>query len=322
MRALGIAAIAIGILLVAGHLSGNQPERDSVAAARAETGIGFEARFVDVGEVELHVVSAGPEEGAPVVLLHGFPEFWYAWRGPAAVLARAGFRVIVPDQRGYNLSDKPSGVESYQLRHLVGDVVGLLDALGIERAALGVQDWGGAVGWRMAIEHPERLSHLAVIDTPHPFAEESGEEETTSWYQTFIQLPWIPGYTARLGNWRLLTSSLRNSSAPGTFSEEELDQLRSAWARDDAIHRMADWYRASPWPIEGDARVRVPTRVLLAAHDEFIPTSATRSSMEFVDDGKLVELGFGTHWVSAEEPERIGAVLAGFFGESPSRVSR
>ena len=243
MRSLATTAIVVVLLLAAGHWSGSQPERDSVAAASEELGVDFEGRRVDVGEVTLHVVFAGPEDGPPVVLLHGFPEFWYAWRGPAAVLARAGFRVIVPDQRGYNLSDKPSGDAAYSLAKLVPDVVGLVDALGYERVALGAQDMGAGVAWRLVQTEPSRVSRFAVIDVGHPqgYADVETEEETISWYRTFLQIPWLPGYTARLGDWWLLASNLRATSAPGAFPDEELDQFRSAWDRDGAIHSMGDW---------------------------------------------------------------------------------
>ena len=151
MRKIAIVGIVTSLVLLLGQWSGNQPERDSVAAATAELGLEFESRFIDVGEVTLHVVFTGPSDGPPVLLLHGFPEFWYAWRGPAAVLARAGFRVIVPDQRGYNLSDKPSGDDSYTQEKLVSDVVGLIDALDYSEVAIGAQDLGGGLAWRLVL---------------------------------------------------------------------------------------------------------------------------------------------------------------------------
>jgi len=311
---LGAFVAFVCALVAVGYWSGSQPERDAVAAARNELGIDFEREFVDVGEVRLHVVMAGPAEGKPVLLLHGFPEFWYAWRGPAAVLARAGFRVILPDQRGYNRSSKPAEVEAYGMKSLVGDVVGLLDALGYERVMLGAQDWGGAVGWRTVIEHPERIERFAVIGSPHPLAQGDGGEETVSWYRSFLQIPWLPGYSARLGNWYLLASNLRASSVPGAFPDRELDYFRSAWDREGAIHSMGAWYRNDHWPLEGDGRVRIPTLVILAEKDLFIPASATRASLEHVDQGRLLELGSGTHWVAGEQPERIGEILVGFFG--------
>lgn len=322
MRNLSIAAVVLLALGVAGQLSGIQPDRDAVAAANAELGAGFEGRRIDVGEVTLHVVFAGPEDGPPVVLLHGFPEFWYAWRGPAAVLARAGFRVIVPDQRGYNRSDKPAGAANYGLRHLVGDIVGLVDALGYERVSVGCQDMGSAVGWRLLLEAPERIDRFAVVNAGHPRAwrDLRGVESEISWYRTFLQIPWLPGYVARLNNWALLAGSLRDTSAPGAFPEAEMNQLRAAWDRGGAIHTMADWYRAEPWPWEGsdaDAHVTRPVLLLLSARDAFIPPDAARATGDWADDFTLAELGSGTHWVTAEEPERIGQLLLRFLAPGP-----
>lgn len=315
MRKLAVAAISLLLLVGAGHWSGTQPRRDSVAAASAELGLAFEGRSIDVGEVSLHVVFAGPADGPPVVLLHGFPEFWYAWRGPAAVLAGAGFRVIVPDQRGYNLSDKPPGTDAYRVDKLALDIVGLIDTLGYEQVAIGAQDLGARVAWQLVLTQPARVSRFAVIDVGHPrgYAEFESEEETVSWYRSFLQIPWLPGYTARLGNWWLLASNLRATSAAGAFPEEELDQYRSAWDRDGAIHSMGAWYRA-PWTESGvDSQVVIPTLLILAADDAFIPSDASRAGMKYLDDGKLLELGSGTHWVTGEEPDRIGKILADFF---------
>lgn len=316
MRKLTICGAIVGLLFLVGYWSGSQPDRDSVSSASEELGLPFEARFIDVGEVTLHVVFAGPEDGPPVLLLHGFPEFWYAWRGPAAVLARAGYRVIIPDQRGYNRSEKPPGAEPYALPALVGDVVGLLDALGYESVDLGAQDMGAAVAWRLVQTRPERVQRFAVVDVGHPagYVESETEEETISWYRTFLQIPWLPGYTARLGNWWLLSSNLRATSAPGAFPDDELDQFRSAWDRDGAIHSMGAWYRApqSP-PSDPEARVSTPTLLILAEDDAFIPSDQSRAGMKYLDQGTLLELGSGTHWVTGEEPERIGKILVEFF---------
>ncbi len=203
LRILAIASAVLAALIAVGHWSGNQPERDEVAAARASLGLELDARRIDVGEVSLHTVIAGPEDGPPVILLHGFPEFWYAWRGPMAVLARAGFRVIVPDQRGYNRSEKPPGVAAYRIDKLVADVVGLAKALGYEQVDLAAHDRGAAVAWRVAIEHPGLVRRLAILDVPHPRAGEGYEskEEVVRWYRTFMQIPWLPGFSARVANW-------------------------------------------------------------------------------------------------------------------------
>jgi pimeloyl-ACP methyl ester carboxylesterase len=315
MRKIAIGAVLFALLMGLGHWSGHQPDRDAREAATQELGVRFDGRRVDVGDLTLHVVFAGPEDGPPVVLLHGFPEFWYAWRGPAAVLARAGFRVIIPDQRGYNRSDKPAGAAAYRLDKFVGDVIGLIDALGYERVDLGTQDIGGRIGWQTVIEHPNRVHRFAVIDAPHPLATSPIDANTISWYRTFLKIPFIPGFSARLANWKLLTSNLRSTSAEGAFPEEDLDQFRTAWDRDGAIHSMAAWYRAEPWPVDGNGRTTNPTLVILAEVDRFIPSAVTRASLEWADHGDLLELGSGTHWVASEEPERIGKILKDFFSQ-------
>jgi epoxide hydrolase 4 len=323
MRALRIAAIglgAIGLLLVLGHRSGNQPPRDVVAAAERELGIPLATRRVNVGEVELFVVEAGPKDGPPVVLLHGFPEFWYAWKGVIKPLAAAGFRVILPDQRGYDQSDKPPGVESYQIDRLGDDIAGLIQALGYEKACVAAHDWGGGVAWNLAIRHPERVRKLAVIDTPHPQAgrELKSKEEKISWYRTFFQIPWLPEEAARWGNWYATARMLRATAKPGAFPDAKLDLYRTAWNRDGAYGTMVNWYRAAYrfWPNDtGERRVSVPTLILVAPGDAFIASDLTRASLRYLDDGRLVELPSGTHWVLQEEPERIAGLLAAFFAE-------
>jgi pimeloyl-ACP methyl ester carboxylesterase len=300
------------------YVSSQQPPRDVLAAAKLELGIDLENQRVNVGEVSLNVVLAGPPKGEPVVLLHGFPEFWYAWRKPMALLAQAGFRVIVPDQRGYNLSDKPEGIAAYTIDKLAGDVAGLISALGYERVNLAGHDWGGGVAWQVVLRYPERVKRFAVIDTPHPQASIgfASKEDRIQWYWTFMQIPWLPELSARLGNYGLLTSNLRNTSEPDTFPAKVMDRFRSAWDQPGARTAMVNWYRAAyqmPQPLEGERRVGIPTLVIVAPKDAFIPGDLTRRSMQFLDAGQLVELQTGTHWVIQEEPERIAKLLIDFF---------
>jgi pimeloyl-ACP methyl ester carboxylesterase len=288
-----------------------------VAAAERELGIDLEERRVDVGEVALHVVLAGPEAGPPVVLLHGFPEFWYAWARQMGAFAAAGFRVIVPDQRGYGGSDKPRGVEHYRVDRLAADVAGLIEALGHTSAFVAAHDWGGGVAWQLALRHPERVRRLAVLDTPHPAADVESGEESVSWYRTFFQLPWLPEWVARLRNWRVMAGALRDGAASGAFPEAKLDLYRSAWDQDGAFSTMLDWYRAGFRHPEAfqDGRVGVPTLVLVAHDDAFIPSDRSRASLDHLDQGRLVELGVGSHWVLQEEPELTSQILIDFFSQ-------
>lgn len=324
MRMRRVLAFLLGLLVMLvwlGHQSGRQPRLDAVAAAREQHGVAFESSRIDVGEVSLHVVQAGPPDGAPVLLLHGFPEFWYAWSAVGAQLAKAGYRVILPDQRGYGDSDKPRDVAAYRTELLADDAANLIAALGHERAFVVAHDWGGGVAWYLAIRHPERVAKLAILDTPHPDVESvmpKSEEETTSWYRTFFQIPFVPEETARWGNWYLLAKSLRDTARPGAFPDEKLALYRSAWDRDGAFGTMVNWYRAA-YRFHAEAaaprRVTMPTRILLAADDAFIPGDLTRASVALCDDARLVELGSGTHWVAQEEPDRLAQILAEFFAE-------
>ena len=146
--------------------------------------------------VGLDAMAAGPKDGPVAVLLHGFPEFWYGWRKQIEPLAKAGFRVIVPDQRGYNVSSKPRGVASYALTELVSDVIAMADELGQKQILLAGHDWGAAVAWGAALLHPKRIAKLAVVNVPHPsvmrrFLTTQPRQILRSWYIFFFQIPWL-----------------------------------------------------------------------------------------------------------------------------------
>ena len=202
------------------------------------------------GDVGLHAVAAGPEDGPLVVLLHGFPEFWYSWHRQIEPLSAAGFRVIVPDQRGYNLSSKPVGVSSYAMPELVSDVIAIADQLGQRKIFLAGHDWGAAVAWSTALLHPQRVAKLVVLNVPHPsvmrkFLSTRPRQFRRSWYMFFFQLPWLPEALFSAFNFRAGSRSLLRSSRPGTFTAEDLAQYRAAWSQPGAITGMINWYRAS-----------------------------------------------------------------------------
>lgn len=309
--------LLLTIVLVVGYVSGNQPRRDSVASAAQQLEMVLESRLINVGDVSLHVVLAGPEDGEPVILLHGYPEFWYAWRGPMAALAKAGFRVIVPDQRGYNLSDKPDDVNAYRLDKLSSDVTGLADALGYDTVFLAGHDFGGQVVWWTLLLHPERVTKAVVINKEHPYAAKDYQavEDEIDWYVAFLQIPWLPGYIARVGNWAVLENTLRSTSLPGTFPDAELDQFRSAWDRGGAIHSMGKWYRANVgFDVDmDDGQIVTPTLMIIAADDAFTPIDLARRNRLFLNEGKVMELETGTHWLIQEEPELVGQTMTRFF---------
>jgi pimeloyl-ACP methyl ester carboxylesterase len=271
-------------------------------------------------DVTLHAVAAGPRNGPVVVLLHGFPEFWYGWHKQITPLANAGFRVIAPDQRGYNLSSKPAGVASYALAELVSDVIAIADQLGQQKIFLAGHDWGAVVAWSTALLHPQRIAKLAVLNVPHPsvmrrFLSAHLRQMLRSWYIFFFQLPYLPEALFSSFNFRIGTRSLLDSSRPGTFSPEDLAQYRVAWSQPGALTAMINWYRAlfrvrTKFP---DRTVRVPTRILWGEHDAFLLTEMAHESLRYCTDAELFTFAGATHWLQHEEAARVSQLLIDFF---------
>ena len=280
-----------------------------------------EAHDVATNGVRLRVLQQGREDGPLVLLLHGFPEHAGAWLVHSALLARAGYRVWAPDQRGYGGSDKPERIADYALDTLAADVVGLIDAAGRERAVLVGHDWGAAVAWWVAARHPERVAKLVAINVPHPaamrgFVGRSLTQLRKSWYILAFQLPLLPEALARRHDFRALARALTGSSRPGTFTDEDLNAYRRAWAQPDALRSMLDWYRAMlrhP-PDMADARITAPTLLLWGVHDVALERGLAQRSIDLCDDGRLIFFEHATHWVHHEEPERVHAAIAEFLG--------
>jgi pimeloyl-ACP methyl ester carboxylesterase len=277
----------------------------------------LEHTHINTNGIRLHVVQAGPKSGTPVLLLHGYPEFWYGWRKQIPALVAAGCRVIVPDQRGYNLSDKPNGVRAYCPGSLVGDVVGLIEALEYQKVNLVGHDWGAVVSWMVGIKHPEKLHRLGIINVPHPavmkrFLQRDFEQMRRSLYAAFFQLPWLPETLLRLGNWRLLASSLRRSGRPGAFTDEDIQKYKEAWLQPGAMTSMLNWYRAaarSQAEIANGMRVPVRTLILWGVNDPALSRRMARPSLDYCADGNLVFFPDATHWVQHEEAEEVNRQL-------------
>ena len=282
----------------------------------------LEYHFVPTNGLTLHVVQCGPAGGPLVVLLHGFPEFWGAWREQIQALAEAGYRVWAPDQRGYNLSDKPRQVRDYTLDKLAADIVGLLDAAGRETAAIVGHDWGAAVAWHLAARHPGRVSRTAVLNVPHPAVfgqalRHSWRQRHKSWYVFFFQLPFLPEAFLRFRNFGVGRQILRRSSRPGTFSAADLAGYAAAWAQPGALRGMVNWYRAAARHIRHLAdtgRVSGPLLIIWGKKDAFLEADLARQSLAYCDAGQLTYLD-ATHWVQHEEPEKVTQLLLKFLTE-------
>jgi epoxide hydrolase 4 len=282
--------------------------------------ISSETLYFRNGEVRLHAVAAGPPDGPVVVLLHGFPEFWCGWHQQIELLAAAGFRVIVPDQRGYNLSSKPKGTRAYAVPHLVSDVLAIADQLGRDKIYLAGHDWGAAVAWSVALLHPQRLAKLVIVNVPHPsvmrrFLGRNLGQLLRSWYMFFFQLPWLPEAVFRLNHFAIGASALRRSSRPGTFSEDDLARYREAWAQPGALTAIIHWYRAAfrHRPRFVDKTVRVPVRILWGERDAFLRKEMAEESLKYCSNAELFTFADSTHWLQHEQAERVSQLLIDFF---------
>ena len=277
--------------------------------------------YADLGEVRLHYVEAG--EGPLVVLLHGFPEFWYSWRGQIDGLAQAGLRVVAPDLRGYNRSSKPEGVGAYDLDRLSADVAALIAERGEERACVAGHDWGGGVAWSTAMNHPEVVSRLAILNSPHPrrFIEQlrNPRQLARSWYWLWFQVPWIPERAVRADRWRAFRYAFEHDARPGAFTSEDIERYVEAWSQPGALTATMNYYRAalrrSPWATEARLRpIEAPTRVIWGERDRYLdPAVAEPHPGDVPNLEQVIRLPEASHWVQHDEPARVTQLLAEFF---------
>lgn len=290
----------------------------------------LEHHTVDTNGMQLHVVQCGPTDGPLLILLHGFPEFWYGWHRQIPVLAAAGFRVWAPDQRGYNLSTKPHRVADYRIDELAADIIGLLDAAGRETAYVVGHDWGAAVAWHLATYHASRIPQVAVLNVPHPSLlpkalRRSIRQLRKSWYIFFFQLPWLPERLVRLRHWWAGRQALRRSSRRGTFSDADLALYAAAWSQPRAMRSMINWYRAAfrfPKRTMGALpRVTIPLLIIWGEKDAFLNAELAQQSAGKCEQATLHYLK-ASHWVQHEEADKVNELLLSFFpapaGVSPS----
>ncbi|HSG42805.1 MAG TPA: alpha/beta hydrolase [Anaerolineales bacterium] len=289
----------------------------------------LEHSTIETNGINLHIVQAGPQSGVPVMLLHGFPEFWYGWRKQIPALVEAGCRVIVPDQRGYNLSDKPKGVKNYSVNILVEDIVGVIDALGYEKVNLVGHDWGGIVAWALATRNPERLHKLTVMNAPHPAVMRKTlsrdlDQFRRSWYAIAFQLPWLPEFILSINHWQRFARSLQSTSKADSFTDEDIAKYKEAWSQPDAMTSMLNWYRASvrnPSWASRDMHIKVPTLMMWGMKDFALTHRMARPSMDYVDEGNLILFPEATHWVQHDAAEEVNHYLIDFILDMVSQIA-
>ncbi|MET7248075.1 alpha/beta fold hydrolase [Methylobacterium sp. EM32] len=275
-------------------------------------------RRIPVRGLTLNIAESGPADGPLTLLLHGFPETWWAWRHQIGPLAAAGLRVVAPDQRGYGQSSRPEGIPAYHLDRLAEDVTGLADALGYDRFRLVGHDWGGLVAWWVASRHPDRVERVAILNAPHPdvfgaYARRHPSQVLRSFYVGLFQLPGLPEALLRAGDCAALRRALTRSSRPGAFSPHDLDLYAAAWRRPGAITAMLNWYRALRLPREAaPGPIRLPALVLWGERDTALERDLAAESLRLCTDGAVRYFPAATHWLQHEEPQAVNEALIGF----------
>ncbi len=297
----------------------------SSARVKAE----LEHKMVLTNGVNLHVVQTGAADSDLVVLLHGFPEFWYGWHKQIDALVDAGFRIWIPDQRGYNLSEKPAGLDAYRVEELVRDVLGLIDAAGQQKAYIVGHDWGAIVAWFMALWYPERVEKLVIMNVPHPkiafeTIRSNPLQMLRSTYAGFFQIPIVPELLLTFADGMVSAGTMLRSSKPGTFTDADIAEYTRAWKQPGAMTAMLNWYRAlaqRPPSFPDDVRVHIPTLMFWGKHDVALIPDMAQASIDLCGDGQLVFFEDATHWVQHEKAREINPRMIEFFAEGSSQFT-
>jgi len=266
----------------------------------------------------MHAAVEGPEHGPLIVMLHGFPEFWYSWRYQIKALAAAGCRTVAVDQRGYNLTDKQG---PYDVFTLAGDVVGLIRTLGHERAVVMGHDWGGIVAWVLGARHPDIVERLIVLNAPHPSASLTAlrsmylPQVLKSWYILAFQVPIVPELLMSANDFEVFARILKHQTK-GAVGEEEIGYFKQAWAQPGALSAGVEWYRASlrTW-MRGrlkDLSVRTPSLLIWGDRDAYLTTRTAECTRRYVADLEIAYIRGASHWVQQDSPEIVNRYTLNF----------
>jgi pimeloyl-ACP methyl ester carboxylesterase len=284
--------------------------------------------YAQVGDLRLHYAESGAEKDQLVILLHGFPEFWYSWRHQMPVLGKH-YHVVAPDMRGYNLSDKPARVADYKIDYLVEDIIGLIKHFGKSKAVIIAHDWGAGVAWAVAQKHPEAVERLAALQVPLPAAWRENmtfAQFRRSWYMFFFQLPRLPEWWASANDFARVDEMYRKTSVrPGAFSDQDIKAYKDAMRQPRALTSALNYYRANVFrslcrggvetPNE-DGHIRVPTLFIYGEQDMAVIPSTVKDLGRFVDAPyREVRIPDSGHWVQNEAVTEVNSALLEFLSE-------
>ncbi len=278
----------------------------------------WEHHEITTNSIRMHYVTQG--QGPLVLLLHGFPEFWYSWRFQIPFLAGQGYRVVAPDLRGYNETEKPR--KGYDIPTLLRDIAGLIEGLGEERAIIVGHDWGGVLAWQFAISYPQMTERLIVMNAPHPGAMlrelRTLKQLRKSWYIFFFQLPWLPEYVLSRNNANEIGRMLRGAALQkDVFPRSETAKYQQAMSKPGAIKAALNYYRQlvrrGPRAYRNrNLRVEAPTLLIWGEQDIALGIELTHELDPWVPNLSIKYIPDSGHWVQQEQPERVNRYLAEF----------
>jgi epoxide hydrolase 4 len=281
--------------------------------------------YAQIGGVRLHYAERGSGDRL-VILLHGFPEFWYSWRHQLMALGES-YRVVAPDMRGYNLSDKPARVEDYKVNLLVDDVLGLVRHFGKKQAAIVGHDWGAGVAWAVAQMHPEYVWKLVAMQVPPMAAWRANmtlRQALSSWYMLFFQLPRVPEWLMSARDYAFVERIFKKTVArPGAFTDTDIAVYKQALREPGALTAAINYYRANVFsmfmkrkPAEAelsDNRIRAPTLFIYGEQDHAVLPETVRDVKSYIDAPyREVRIKQSAHWVQNEAVNEVNAALQSF----------
>lgn len=288
----------------------------------------WESNFVEVNGIRMHYLSAG--SGPLVLLLHGFPEFSYSWRHQIGALSK-NFRVVAPDMRGYNKTDKPPRIEDYSATNLIGDVAGLIQKLSPDdkKAILVGHDWGGAIAWMVAMFEPQLIEKLIILNVGHPGTRNRKgfldfDQMKRSWYMFFFLLPEIPEEVLSRNDFEVLKKMVFDTATrKEAFTEDDVEKYVSSWKEPGALTGAINYYRAIPnasyWRELGKPRnfppIKAPTLLIWGEDDPFLGKQLIENTEEFINAPfRLEYIQNCSHWVQQEAPDEVNRLILDFLG--------
>lgn len=286
------------------------------------------SEFVDVNGLQLHVAVAGPEDGRLVILLHGAPDFWYGWRHQIKYLAEQGYRVLAPDLRGFNLSDKPKKASAYNVDATVDDVLGILDwaeqnspCQSESKPMIVGHDWGAVVAWWAITLFPERFAKAVIVNIPHPLVMRKLMKKNIKYalkfsYFALFQVPKLPEILLPLKNYKLFTMATRGGARRDAFTKDDIKLYRKSWSQQGAIKGIMNWYRGMlryPTSRKKHLPITIPVHIVWGKRDPVSSWEMAEPCLDICSESQLTYFDKATHWPQQEFPERMNQLLYDFF---------